>query len=66
MKKLTIFKRSDKIERDGTFKNEVLRSICVHSSFIGIGKNGQINGSEFKKLAQDLEPTSTGISVIDI
>lgn len=61
VKKLTIFRKIP-----GTPLNEVLRTVNIHATFVGIGKNGQINSNEFKLLAEDLEPTSTGWSVIDI
>ena len=61
MKKLLIYRRVQ-----GTEKSELLRSVSVHPGFVGIGANGIINESEFKKLAQDLESSHTSISVINI
>lgn len=61
MKKLLIYRKNL-----NTGKNELLRSISLFYTFIGIGKWGQINRAEFKSLAEDLEPTLTSFSVIDI
>jgi hypothetical protein len=58
MKKLIIYRR------DENNLNQVLRTIRVTADFIGIGKKGQINNEEFKKLALDLEPTATSHEVI--
>lgn len=46
-------------------KKLLLRTVTVHSSFVGIGKLGTINTSEFKKLSEDLEPTSNHYAVVD-
>lgn len=40
-----------------------LRVVNVHPSFVGFGDKGAINKAEFKKLADDLEPTNDGISL---
>lgn len=61
MKKLLIYRKNT-----DTNRNELLRSVNVFYTFIGIGRWGQINQAEFKSLAEDLEPTSTSFSVIDI
>lgn len=58
MKRLFIYLKTDD-------KKLLLRTVTVHSSFVGIGKNGAINTSEFKKLADDLEPTSNHYAVVD-
>lgn len=58
MKKLFIYRKTDD-------KKFLLRTITVSSSFIGIGKFGAINPGEFKKLAEDLEPTSNQFSIVD-
>lgn len=44
----------------------VLRVVNVHPSFIGIGKNGQVNPFDFKRLAQDLEPDHTFYNILNI
>ena len=58
MKKLIIYRSAE------NNLNQVLRTIRVTADFIGIGKKGQINNEEFKKLALDLEPTATSHEVI--
>ncbi len=59
-KKLIIYRRID----ENTV--ETLRAVTVHFSFIGIGRNGQYNPFEFKRLAQDLEPSHTFYTVINL
>lgn len=59
-KKLLIYRRND------LGQLELLRTIAVAETFIGIGKNGNINNEEFKKLALDLEPDSTSCDIIDL
>ena len=66
IKKLLIYRKSEKIGKDGIYPNELIRTVGIHASFVGIGAKGQINGLEFKKLSTDLEPTSTSYDVIDI
>jgi len=66
IKQLLIYKKSDKIGIDGKYPNILLRTVGIHFTFCGIGKSGTINTVEFKKLAEDLEPTSTSYDVIDI
>jgi len=58
MKKLLIYRR----ESNG--ENLLLRAINVTADFNGIGKKGQINNEEFKRLALDLEPTATSHEVV--
>jgi len=58
MKKLLIYSRNS----EGV--NVLLRVVRVTIDFIGIGKNGQINNEEFKKLSLDLEPTATSHQII--
>ena len=58
MKKLIIYRR------DENNLNQVLRTIRETADFLGMGKKGQINNEEFKKLALDLEPTATSHEVI--
>ena len=58
MKKLLIYSRNS----EGV--NVLLRVVRVTTDFIGIGKNGQINNEEFKKLSLDLEPTATSHQII--
>ena len=64
MKQLTIFsyirdpRRADKI-----VGRNVLRVVNVHETFVGIGDKGQIIKSEFKKLADALEPYNEGIHI---
>lgn len=60
MKKLLIYSRNSK----GV--NVLLRSVRITADFIGIGKNGQINNEEFKKLSLDLEPTATSHQLLNL
>jgi hypothetical protein len=65
MKKMTIFR----LIKDSKIFNkiigrEVLRVINVGPTFIGIGEKGEINHSEFKKLADYLEPKNEGYSIV--
>lgn len=51
-------------DRDGKITGKcVVRVIKVNSSFVGIGNRGVINSSEFKKLADALEPYNDGFTV---
>lgn len=59
MRKLNIYRR----EENGS--NTLLRTIVVRADFIGIGRNGQINDLEFKRLALDLEPEATSHQIIN-
>jgi len=43
---------------------KVLRTVTVDSSFVGIGKSGIINRSEFHKLVKDLEPGADDFTVM--
>jgi hypothetical protein len=65
IKQLLIYRKSDKIGADGKYPNILLRTVGIHPTFVGIGKTS-INPGEFKKLAEDLEPTSTSFDVIDL
>lgn len=47
-------------------KKRLLRVISVSSTFIGIGKKGSVNISDFSRLAKDLEPTMEGFTIMDI
>jgi len=60
MKKLLIYSRNS----EGV--NVLLRSVRVTIDFIGIGKNGQLNNEEFKKLSLDLEPTATSHMIVNL
>lgn len=60
MKKLLIYSRNQ------NRKNILLRAVRISDSFVGIGKNGQIIDSEFKKLSLDLEPSATSHEVINL
>lgn len=60
MKRLLIYRR-DPI----TDKNILIRRVQISADFVGIGRNGQINHSEFLKLAHDLEPIVTTIEVLN-
>lgn len=60
MKKLAIY------TEDFNGKKVLLRTVRVNRTFIGIGANGQTNHEEFKKLAQDLEPTSTSFQLLNL
>jgi hypothetical protein len=64
MKQVTIFQfiRNPRDYSKITGKR-VLRIINVHPSFVGIGTDDNINKSEFRKLANDLEPTNDGCDV---
>ncbi len=66
MKKLFIYKKTGFINRDGSSEVALSRTVTVHPSFTGIGKSGAINKSEFKKLAEYLEPGYSNIDVIDV
>lgn len=59
MKQVTIFRMEEN-------KKILLRIVNVSPTFIGIGKKGQINVSDFAKLANDLEPKNTGYTLMDI
>lgn len=51
-------------DRDGRITGKrVVRVIKVDSSFVGIGNKGVINSSEFKRLADALEPSNDGFTV---
>jgi hypothetical protein len=43
-----------------------VKSVRVTADFIGIGKNGQINEQEFRKLAQDLIPDYSSIQIVNL
>jgi len=57
-KKLSIFKKVK--NNEGKEYNQTLRTINLDRSFVGWGKSGKLLKSEFDKLANDLEPESTG------
>jgi hypothetical protein len=64
MKKMTIFRFVRNPKNYGEILGkETLRVINVHDSFVGIGEKGQVNKSEFRKLADCLEPYNDGISL---
>lgn len=42
---------------------ETLRVINVHDSFVGIGNKGEVNKTEFQKLADALEPSNEGFTL---
>lgn len=66
-KKMLIYQLVEK--QNGSMATRMLRSINVHSEFIGINKDtGVINFSDFKNLAEDLEPgvPNKRIAVVDI
>lgn len=64
MKKMTIFRYiRSKREYDKIIGRETLRVVNVHPSFIGIGKDEEVNRAEFRKLADILEPTNEGINI---
>ena len=64
MKKLTIFRFiRDPKNFDNIIGKRALRMINVHESFIGIGDQGVINKSEFKKLADSLETYNDGFTI---
>lgn len=65
MKKLFIYRKNGKVNARGEEQSDLIRTTTVHSSFIGIGKKGQINHNDFKELALDLEPTATSHLVLD-
>lgn len=46
-------------------EGKVIRVVTVHPSFMGIGKRGQVNHDEFKKLALNLEPTADRHEIMD-
>lgn len=60
MKKVTIY------GFDVRGRKSVVRNITVNPQFIGIGKRGQIDSAEFKKLVNSLEPDNIGFSVVDM
>lgn len=62
MKQMIIF-RFLKDRDDKVIGKTLLRVIKVSSSFVGIGARGVINSSEFKKLADALEPHNDGFTV---
>lgn len=62
MKKLFIYKNED---FNGVLVKNLLRVITVHPTFVGIGRNRNIDVSEFRKLAEYLEPNFSSIAVID-
>lgn len=65
MKKLTMFTYNRNKMGEIISKN-VLRSISVHPTFVGIGANGVAIRDEFGKLAKNLEPSMQGFTVIDL
>ena len=65
MKQLTIFRLvRDPNNNDKVLGRMTLRIINVSSTFVGIGERGVVNKAEFKKLADALEPSNDGFSVL--
>lgn len=65
MRKLTVFKLvRDPNNNDKVLGKRTLRQVSVHDSFIGIKEKGVIDKSEFKKLADILEPSNDGFHVV--
>jgi len=51
-------------DKDGRITGKrVTRVIKVDNSFVGIGARGVINSSEFKRLADAIEPYNDGFTV---
>lgn len=65
MKQVLVYRKTGRINKDGSSELELIRNIRVASTFVGIGRN-TINKLEFKKFCEDLEPTHTFYNVIDI
>lgn len=64
MKRLSIFRLiRDPKNNDNILGKQLLRVIQVWPTFVGIGQYGVINKSEFKKLADSLEPSNDGFDV---
>jgi hypothetical protein len=65
VKQLTIFRLvRDPRNNDIVKGKRTLRVINVHPTFVGIGTKGAIDKSEFKRLADALEPSNDGFSVL--
>lgn len=65
MRQATIYKHiKDPKDHAKIIGKKTLRVVNVHDTFLGIGERGTINKAEFKKLAEDLEPFSDGVSVV--
>lgn len=65
MKQLTVFRLvRDPRNNDKVLGKQTLRIINVHPVFVGIGEKGAVNKAEFKKLADALEPSNDGFSIL--
>lgn len=64
MKKVIIWYKHFNVQAR-KYEQITLRAVTVQPSFTGIGRKGEIHKKDFDDLAQFLEPTSDGCTVID-
>lgn len=64
MRKLSIFRlMRDPKDNDKVLGKRVLRIVTVGDTFVGVKEKGAIDKSEFKKLADVLEPSNDGFNL---